>query len=241
MAMKRPLRSFGVLLGTAALAAASAAAGPWPRADLVLTPQPSGTDALLQAVSAVDTSLVWVSGHRGVVLRTTDGGATWTRLATPAGDSLQFRDVDAFDERTAALLSAGPGTLSRLYRTRDGGATWTLQFLMDHPDGFLDCAAFWDADTGFAYGDAVEGVLYVLRTDDGGRTWTRLGAGALPAAQPGEGGFAASGTCAATGPDGVGWIAAGNARRARVLRTDDYGRTWRAADAPLPGGAAAGA
>ena len=38
---------------------------------------PSGTTALLQAVSPVDEAVVWASGHRGTVLRSTDGGATW--------------------------------------------------------------------------------------------------------------------------------------------------------------------
>ena len=38
--------------------------------------------------------------------------------------------------------------LSRIYRTDDGGATWDVQFQNEHPDGFLDCMAFWDRDRG---------------------------------------------------------------------------------------------
>ncbi|HXV86310.1 MAG TPA: hypothetical protein VD793_06410, partial [Gemmatimonadales bacterium] len=44
----------------------------------VLTPQSSGTQVLLQAVSPVNRDVVWASGHRGTFVRTTDGGATWT-------------------------------------------------------------------------------------------------------------------------------------------------------------------
>jgi undecaprenyl pyrophosphate phosphatase UppP len=58
-------------------------------------------------------------------------------------------------------------------------------------------------------------------------------ASALPAAQPGEGGFAASGLCVETRPGGLAWIAAGNATRARVFRSTDWGRSWSAADAPV--------
>src|SRR5690606_19265544 len=55
-----------------------------------------------------------------------------------------------------------------------------------------------------------------------------------------EGGFAASGTCVVTRPGGRGWIATGNAPAARVLRTEDYGATWTAADVPVDAGEAAG-
>ena len=61
----------------------------------------SGTDALLQAVSAVDASVVWVSGHEGAVLRSVDGGMTWSLRPVQTLDSLQFRDVHAFDAQMA--------------------------------------------------------------------------------------------------------------------------------------------
>jgi photosystem II stability/assembly factor-like uncharacterized protein len=207
----------------------------------VVENQPSGVTALLQAVSVVDSSVAWISGHDAIVLRTTDGGRSWTRRPVPgAPDSLQFRDIHAFDARIAYILSAGPGELSRIYRTDDGGATWTLQWMNQEPAGFYDCFDFWSAERGVLYGDAVDGGLRILTTEDGGRTWRRVPAEALPAAQAGEGGFAASGLCARTRPGGRAWIAAGNAARARVFRTSDYGRTWSAAEVPVVAGEAAG-
>ncbi|MGH7482207.1 MAG: WD40/YVTN/BNR-like repeat-containing protein, partial [Longimicrobiales bacterium] len=200
----------------------------------------SGTDELLQAVSVVDAAVVWVSGHGGTFARTTDGGATWQAGVVAGADTLQFRDVHAADARTAWLLSAGTGGLSRIYRTDDAGATWTLQWTNPEPAGFYDCLDFWDARRGVVYGDAVAGGLRILRTEDGGATWTRVSQDALPAALPGEGGFAASGTCVTTGDAGLAWIAAGNAARARVFTTTDYGRTWRAADVPVETGEGAG-
>lgn len=200
----------------------------------------SGTDVLLQAVSPVSEEVVWVAGHGGTWLRSLDGGETWQGGVVPEADTLEFRDVDAVDRDTAWLLSAGPGPLSRIYRTTDGGASWTLQHVPTDPDAFLDCLASWDARTAVVYGDATGGRLFVLRTEDGGETWTRLPEDALPPAQEGEGGFAASGTCATTGSGGMGWIATGNAPEARVLRTEDRGRTWTAVEVPVVGGAAAG-
>lgn len=205
-----------------------------------ITRQESGTDALLQAVSVVDPRTVWVSGHEGTWVRTGDGGGSWTAGGVAGAEELQFRDVDAFDPSTAYLMSAGDGDQSRIYRTEDGGSSWTLQYTADHPDAFLDCMAFWDAETGFAYGDAVDGSLFILRTEDGGTTWSRLPGEALPEAQEGEGGFAASGTCAVAADRGTGWIATGNAARARILRSGDRGLTWSALDPPVVGGASSG-
>ena len=207
---------------------------------LRLTEQESGTRELLQAISPVDDQIVWVSGHGGTFVRTTDGGLNWSARVVPGADTLQFRDVEAFDARTAYLLSSGSGSLSRIYRTDDGGDKWSLQFLNEHPDGFLDCMAFWDSRRGVVYGDAIEGELFVLRTEDGGASWVRVPEGGLPPAQEGEGGFAASGSCVTTGSGGRAWIATGNGARARVLRTEDEGRTWESIPVAVAGGPAAG-
>ena len=233
------------LAACAGSGASPGSAGPAAGQMLVLEPQVSGTRALLQAVSAVDESVAWVSGHNATYARTEDGGRTWHAARMPGVDStLQFRDVHALDARTAWLMSAGPGEQSRIYHTTDGGATWTLQFTNREPQAFYDCMAFWDARRGAAFSDAVDGRVTIITTDDGGATWTLVPAATLPAAQPGEGGFAASGTCLVAGRGGRGWIATGNASgpnaRSRVLRTEDYGRTWTASDVPVPAGDAAG-
>ena len=202
--------------------------------------QTSGTRVLLQAVSPVSDQIVWVSGHEGTYARTLDGGQSWSAHVIPGAEALQFRDIDAFDARTAYVMSAGSGPLSRIYRTDDGGSTWDLQFSNDHPDGFLDCMAFWNPSRGLAYGDAIEGRFFVLQTEDGGASWTRVPDEALPSAQEGEGGFAASGRCVETGPRGRAWIATGNAETPRLLWTEDEGRSWSFATVPIVGGAAAG-
>lgn len=201
----------------------------------------SGTTALLQAVSAPSESVVWVSGHEGVVLRSEDGGATWRRRPVPSLDSLQFRDIHAFDADTAVILSAGPGAQSRIYRTTDGGGTWRLGWWNEEPEGFYDCLDFWDEERGLVYGDAVDGELRVLLTADGGASWKFVPPERLPAPLGSEGGFAASGTCVEAGADGRAWIATGAGDHPRVLSTADYGVQWDAVDLPLVSGEAAGA
>ena len=243
-------RRLAFLLLAAACAAPAGRAEPsvdTPAAALgapTLEPQASGTTALLQAVSAVDDEVAWVSGHQGTWARTRDGGATWETGRVAGADTLQFRDVHAASHDVAWLMSAGTGEQSRIYHTADGGRSWARQHVNPDSAGFYDCMAFWDARRGFVYGDAVDGRLVVVLTEDGGRTWTRVPADRLPAAQPGEGGFASSGTCAVARTDGGrahGWIATGNAARPRVLHTADGGRSWSATELPLPGGEGIGA
>lgn len=205
----------------------------------VLTPQVSGTDVRLQAVSVVDAQVAWASGVDGTYLRTTDGGRTWHARVVPGADSLQFRDLHAVAADTAYLLSAGTGPLSRIYKTTDGGASWELQFVNGVGDAFFDCLDFWDATHGIAFSDGVDGRFVMVETDDG-EHWTPADRRGLPDAQPGEGGFAASGTCVLTLGAADGWIGTGNARTARVLRTTDRGRTWTANEVPVTAGEAAG-
>ncbi|HUF48696.1 MAG TPA: hypothetical protein VMM93_12845 [Vicinamibacterales bacterium] len=220
-------------LAAVVLTAVLSAQGTW-------TAQPSGVTARLRGVSAADESVVWASGARGTVLRSTDAGATWARLTVPGAERLDFRDVDAVSATTAYLLSIGNGDASRIYKTTDAGATWALQFTSTDPDAFFDAMAFWNADAGVAVSDSVRGQFVVRITLNGGRDWTLVPADRLPPALDNEGYFAASGTNVAVwGQDHV-WLGTGAATRARVLRSTDRGATWQIADTPLAAGPTSG-
>ncbi len=193
-------------------------------------PQQSGTAASLRGVSAVDDRIVWASGAGGTVLRTLDGGANWTATVVPGAAGLDFRDVEAFSDRVAFLMSAGPGDKSRIYRTLDGGASWTLIFTNPDPSGFFDCIAFWNRKSGMIAGDPVNGRAAVFVTSDEGQHWTRR---ETPPALAGEGSFAASGTCLIAPSARSAWLATGGTGAGRVLQTDDRGQSWRAANTGL--------
>ena len=200
-------------------------------------PQTSGTSERLRAVSAASERVAWASGNRGTVLRTEDAGAHWTLLPVPGAEGLDFRDIEATSERTAYILSIGPGDKSRIYKTTDAGTTWVLQFTNADPKAFYDAIAFWDEKSGIAVGDPVDGRFTILRTADGGRTWTLIPETDRPRALPGDGMFAASGTCLVAQGRSNAWIGTGGAAQARVLRTTDCGATWSEAATPILAGA----
>lgn len=195
----------------------------------------SGVTARLRGLSAPSARVIWASGTRGTVIRTADGGATWSQLQIPDAESLDFRDIDAVDDRTAYVLSIGEGDASRIYKTSDAGRTWTIQFRNDNPRAFFDAMAFRDARAGFAVSDSVDRRMIVLTTTDGGAHWSPISSG-LPPALEGEGVYAASGTNIAIGGRHV-WI---GTNASRVVRSTDSGRTWTVANTPLPASSSAG-
>src|ERR1043166_4875552 len=203
------------------------------------TLQTSGVTARLRGASAVNERVAWASGSGSTVLRTEDGGVTWKKLSVTT-DALDFRDIDAVDEKAAYVLSIGNGDASRIYKTTDGGATWTLQFRNDDPKRFLDAMSFWDANHGIVIGDSIDRRFDILLTSNGGQTWTRVLPDVPPPALENEGAFAASGTNIAVYGKSHAWIGLGSAPRARVLRTTDGGRHWKVSDTPIKSGKSSG-
>jgi photosystem II stability/assembly factor-like uncharacterized protein len=201
---------------------------------------PTDAPVRFRGVSAVSKAVAWASGTKGTIVRTADGGDTWQTLPVPDAAALDFRDIDAIDERTAYALSIGPGEASRIYKTIDAGHSWRLQYTNHDPKAFFDAMTFSDARHGVVMSDSVDGQFVIMRTANGGATWTPAPKAGLPPALPNEGAFAASGSNVAVfGTDHI-WIGTGAASTARVLRSIDGGRTWQVSATPLASGASAG-
>jgi photosystem II stability/assembly factor-like uncharacterized protein len=210
------------------LAAASTAA--------VWIVQPSGSTAELRGLAVLDARHAWTSGSGGTVLRTQDG-ENWVKLAVPGGDELDFRDVEALSGEVVVLMAAGPGDRSRVYRSADGGRTWALVHTNPDKEGFYDAIAFWDEKNGIVMGDPVGGRFVVRVTGDGGATWAEPPGLAMPGALSGAGAVGARGSCLFALKGGRdAWFVTGGAKVARVFHTSDRGRTWAAAEAPVPTG-----
>ncbi|MEZ5966098.1 MAG: YCF48-related protein [Planctomycetota bacterium] len=116
-----------------------------------------------RGIAAIDATHAFVVGASlpagpqfASVLRTTDGGTSWQQVGPPGASlrGVHFRDANT-----------GWAVGRDIWRTDDAGQTWTQQ--MRAGAEFTD-VDFADANVGWAVGFASQ----VVRTTDGGATWT---------------------------------------------------------------------
>ena len=127
------------------------------------SPQTSGKTITLTSVDFLDANNGVVCGGKGfagIVLRTTNGGQTWTSVDT----SSNLSSIDYVTATVAWAVGAGG-----IIKSVNGGATWSKQPLPDSST-YYNSIKFFDADTGWLTGlSPSSGVLY--RTTNGGSTW----------------------------------------------------------------------
>ena len=213
------------------LVQASAAQTEWTQ---LKSPVPAG----FRGISVVNDNTAWFSGTGGTILKTTDRGKSIQDVSIPQIDKYDFRDIHAFSDKSAVVLNAGsPGAI---YRTDNGGTTWTRVYNDTRPEIFFDAMDFWDDKNGIAFGDAIDGRLVIIRTVDGGKTWKELPKNQQPKMLPGEGGFAASGTCLITTGEKTVWIGTGSHLKdkssevTRLLVSRNRGESWSSVNVPIP-------
>jgi len=113
----------------------------------------------LYDVAFVSPREAWVVGYPGLVLHTTDAGATWERVKVPAAEALFAVD---FPDPAHGWIVGRSGTI---LATENGGKTWELQ--QNDSTEHLFAVDFIDARRGWAAGNFGT----ILRTEDGGKTW----------------------------------------------------------------------
>ena len=125
-----------------------------------------------------------------LIVRTTNGGARWTEVAATrvpptltgeAGFAASGTTLATWGSRHA-WIGTGGGANARVYRTADGGESWDVAAttLAGTASSGIFGITFRDSLTGVAVGGDYRRPRAeqenVLRTSDGGRTWTIVGA-----------------------------------------------------------------
>lgn len=134
--------------------------------------------------AAIVGQRVWSVGTRGVIFRSDDFGGSWSRQS-PGYTATMFRAHFPDGVNGFAV-----GELGGILSSKDAGRTWQLSLGQHDPyaAAFVPPAAthnslrgvfFADKDTGWAVGDpvtdqsrAVLSNAVILKTNDGGATWT---------------------------------------------------------------------
>jgi len=145
-----------------------------------------------RGLSVVNDNIIWVSGSKGTIKSSIDGGLTWLNVSPKGYEKSDFRDIEAFGVNNAIVMSSGAP--SYILKTTDGGASWKEVYKDERPEVFLDAMDFWDDKKGVIIGDPIDNIFVHLQTNDGGETWQIPDTMFLPFALDSEAVFAASGT-----------------------------------------------
>jgi len=186
---------------------------------------------------AVNENVVWTSGTKGVVLSTSNN-KDWNKFEDSTWADLDFRDIHAFNDKEAIVMSSGDGC--EMYKTKDGGITWYKVYENYTKGIFFDGMDFWDNKNGIAFSDPINNQLYIIITKDGGDSWQKLESVELPQTLKGEAGFAASGTGIVCVGDSTVYIGTGGGGASRVFISHNRGLNWKVVNTPMRRGEASG-
>lgn len=146
----------------------------------------------LRGLSVVTDKIAWVSGSKGHVACTKDGGRTWNWQQVKGFETSDFRDIEAFSDKEAIIMSSGTPAL--ILKTLDGGLSWQVKYHNRDTSVFLDAMDF-NGKYGCVMGDPINNHFVIFETFDKGATWKQRDIAKSPSARPGEAAFAGSGTC----------------------------------------------
>ena len=152
----------------------------------------SGTNTSIRGLSAVNDRVIWVSGSNGTVGRSLDSGNTFKWTTIKGFEKTDFRDIEAFDESAAVIMSVAEPAY--ILRTVDGDETWKVVYENKTKGMFLDAMEFWNDNSGIVIGDPINGKFFIARTFNGGMKWQDIPPQNYPVADSGEACFASSGT-----------------------------------------------
>ncbi|WP_184548847.1 WD40/YVTN/BNR-like repeat-containing protein [Mucilaginibacter sp. FT3.2] len=184
----------------------------------------------IRGLSVVNDKTAWISGSKGHIAITNDGGTTWAWQQIKGYEKADFRDIEAFNDKEAVIMSSG--TPAIVLKTLDGGKTWQEKCRKTDSVYFFDAMDFADAKHGYILGDPIKNKFLLMETTDGGETWNEMKN--KPDALPGEAAFAASGTCLRV-DKGVLYIVSGG-KSSRLISLKPKEQEWKYANLPITQG-----
>jgi len=127
----------------------------------------------LRAISIPSKEVIWVSGSKGSVVKSEDGGKTFNWIKVSGYENRDFRAIHAFDKEQAIIVAVAAPAI--ILKTKDGGAHWKMVTEILDTNMFLDAIHFKDGQNGWVIGDPIDQQIFMLHTKDSGDTWQEVG------------------------------------------------------------------
>lgn len=197
---------------------------------------PKISESSFRSIDATQEPRIWAGGSANTILTSADNGATWVKRIVGEEFKLDFRGIAALGEQKVVAVSAGLSEegSAKIYLSEDAGETWKLTFDAKGKGVFLDGVKFFNSMEGIAYGDPIDGKMFMIKTVDGGKTWKTAGE-KIPKLKTGEASFAASNSNIFI-LDNTVWIATTD----RIFRSKNKGEDWEVFNTYFPSGTTAG-
>lgn len=123
----------------------------------------------LRGLSIPNKNTIWVSGSKGTIVKSTDGGVHFEWMTVPGFEKNDFRGIHAWNDQEAIIISiASPGYI---LKTKDGGVNWYKVYENSDTSIFLDAIHFKDEQNGVVIGDPINKQIIRLTTVDKGEHW----------------------------------------------------------------------
>ncbi len=127
----------------------------------------------IRGLSVPSEHIIWVSGSKGSVAKSMNGGATFEWMQVKGYEQRDFRSIHAWNEKEAIIVAiASPAVI---LKTFDGGNNWNLVTEILDSNMFLDAIHFKDSLYGWIVGDPIDKNIFLLHTKDKGQTWQEVG------------------------------------------------------------------
>jgi len=128
-------------------------------------------DVDLSIVSAADAYVVWVVGPGGMILKTSNGGQTWTQQAEGMFPTFDFQDVFALDRlHVWAVAADSINNKALIIHTTNGGRRWEISGEAAIPGDVYGILGVHAVDENTVWAAGVNGI--VMLTTDGGKNWS---------------------------------------------------------------------
>ncbi|NBP04811.1 MAG: hypothetical protein EBV15_01130 [Bacteroidetes bacterium] len=117
-----------------------------------------------RGLSIVNNKTVWVSGSKGSILRTQNGGRSWDTLNPKGYAGKDFRDIHAFSGSKAVAMSSGDSGVVLI--TTDGGKNWNEIYHDFRPGSFLDAMDIFKGKLILVGDGIVQQKMYLIHSEN---------------------------------------------------------------------------